>query len=131
MRSQTTNMSDEPNLPCPHGRDSWKSCPHCLGVNTVTPQPKESIRGWEERFDALFVDPSQWEGQALVSDLGNGKQMNGEVIKSFISNLLSRTIPRSEVLELIEKLKAENISADVAARNRYFDPIISLISKHD
>lgn len=20
-------------LPCPHSRESWKNCPHCLGIN--------------------------------------------------------------------------------------------------
>jgi hypothetical protein len=24
---------NEESLPCPHGRASWKFCPHCLGLN--------------------------------------------------------------------------------------------------
>lgn len=37
-------------LPCPHGRQSWGMCPHCLGTNSImidevttapTEEPKE------------------------------------------------------------------------------------------
>lgn len=23
----------DPESPCPHGRTSWRHCPHCLGIN--------------------------------------------------------------------------------------------------
>lgn len=25
----------EPSVPCPHGRASWKMCPHCNGINSA------------------------------------------------------------------------------------------------
>jgi hypothetical protein len=28
-------MPDALLLPCPHGRPSWHSCPHCLGINRL------------------------------------------------------------------------------------------------
>lgn len=30
--------------PCPHGRVSWRNCPHCIGMNEAhTPAPKIDI----------------------------------------------------------------------------------------
>lgn len=48
---------------------------------------KEEIN-WEKSFDYLFVEPNQWSGQALISENGDGKYINAEVIKSFIRKLL-------------------------------------------
>jgi hypothetical protein len=28
-------LNEPPPLPCPHGRPSWRVCPHCLGVNDL------------------------------------------------------------------------------------------------
>lgn len=38
-----------PELGCPHGRPSWRMCPHCLGINniaesTIIPYPKMEAR---------------------------------------------------------------------------------------
>jgi hypothetical protein len=30
--------------PCVHGRPSWQSCPHCLGVNNVEPKKEKCLR---------------------------------------------------------------------------------------
>lgn len=40
MKEDNNNVED--NKPCPHGRESWQTCPHCLGVNN-------NVEGWREK----------------------------------------------------------------------------------
>jgi len=32
-KEQSERLLNKKQLPCPHGRPSWKMCPHCLGLN--------------------------------------------------------------------------------------------------
>ena len=48
---------------CPHGRASWASCPHCLGINraprpSLTPQPGPCIGCGAENYPLSTGGPS-------------------------------------------------------------------------
>jgi hypothetical protein len=48
-------MSD-PQLACPHGRPSWASCPHCLGINRLpglSPEPATDMSRFDRDPDAV------------------------------------------------------------------------------
>lgn len=99
----------------------------------MTPQPKESIRGDE-------INPNKW-----VNELGDLVRKNSPELKykgwvwlhDFISNLLSRTIPREELKEEMKKIEDILIlwfgaPADDNSKYRFdkaLDEILSLISK--
>jgi len=42
------------SAPCPHGRASWASCPHCLGVNRL-PMPETPVSVWQGEMTLLGV----------------------------------------------------------------------------
>jgi hypothetical protein len=33
INGETLVAAKDARFPCPHGQNSWKSCPHCLGLN--------------------------------------------------------------------------------------------------
>jgi hypothetical protein len=72
---------------------------------------KINIENWEEDFDLLFVTPSQWFGQALISEGGNGREMNGKVIKNFIVSLLQAQ--REQIRGEIEGKKTSYTELDL------------------
>lgn len=47
----TTNPQSEVELPCPHGRSSWNSCPHCLGINNPVPKEPPVSQSVSELFE--------------------------------------------------------------------------------
>jgi hypothetical protein len=60
---------------CPHGRSSWASCPHCLGVNTApplaeTPRPRCVLCGRRGYLHGPEFNPST--GQGLLVDGATG-----------------------------------------------------------
>lgn len=58
-------------LPCPHGRASWASCPHCLGINRL-PQPEPPPRRYSFTRDQLANALTHAEVHVRVSGPGAG-----------------------------------------------------------
>ena len=57
------------SAPCPHGRASWASCPHCLGVNRL-PSPPAPPRRYSFTRDQLIEalgTPEMWPLAATLS----------------------------------------------------------------
>lgn len=40
--SLTSSEPPSADLPCPHGRPTWRMCPHCLGIGAASVPPSES-----------------------------------------------------------------------------------------
>lgn len=38
---QVPKPGEHVTAPCPHGRASWGMCPHCLGLSTGSPPPRD------------------------------------------------------------------------------------------
>ena len=63
-------MAETDRLPCPHGRASWHSCPHCLGINRLPQPPRE--RRYSFTRDRLIGALTRLEAYPATS--GDGKR---------------------------------------------------------
>jgi len=78
-------MSETDRLPCPHGRASWASCPHCLGLNRLPQPPREHRYSFTraELIDAL----TRLETHVLISGPAAG-MINAESMADAIIEAL-------------------------------------------
>ena len=78
-------MTETDRLPCPHGRPSWHSCPHCLGINRLPQPPRE--RRYSFTRDRLIDALTHLETRVLVSGPAAG-MINAESMADAIIGAL-------------------------------------------